>query len=87
MSQSGRTERFIMTDGTIRRNERKKKPGTGLRMFSAREELMPFEHLGSNSVPSFISKDSIADPVVRNMCCGLVSQQQRWAFLSSISLC
>lgn len=33
-----------------------------LKMFWARKELMPFEHLGSNNVPSFISKDNTTDP-------------------------
>lgn len=30
-------------------------------MFWDRKELMPFEHIGSNSVASFISKDNTPD--------------------------
>jgi hypothetical protein len=48
-----------------------------LKMFWARKELMPFEHLGSNNVPSFISKDNTTDPVVWSMGCGLGFQQRR----------
>lgn len=34
-----------------------------LEMFWARKELVPFEHLGSNNVPSFIPKDNMTDLV------------------------
>lgn len=42
---------------------------------------MPFEHLGSNNVPSFIFQDDMTDPVAVEHCSGVVFQQRRWIFL------
>lgn len=55
-----------------------------LEMFWARRELVPFEHSGSNDVPSFISKDNMTDLVGVEHVRPLVFQQRRWVFFRSI---
>lgn len=63
-----------MTDRTISRHERKS--SSKAESVLCRKELMPFEHLSSNNVQSFISKDHTADPLLyRSMCYGLFSSR------------
>lgn len=55
-----------------------------LEMFWARRELVPFEHSGSNNVPSFISNDNMSDLVGVEHVLPFAFQQRRWVFFSSI---
>lgn len=63
----------------------KEKEAARLKVFCARKELTPFEHLSSNNVPSFISREHTTDPLLVEHVLWVVFQQRGYIFFRSAS--